>query len=295
MDDGIKAAPKRKGGQITEATRRGLEAALDGMTARQKGAEKAGIALDWLYRWGWSTSSLIGDRVGTGRKNTLGARLVKNGWARRQPIRIVSSFRSVPHDILTITPEGVSELIALRGELPHSLGNTIGGSVLKKNVVHDLLAQRLTLQYMGLLPGRVHSEFVEEHGKVIDFSSDRQLGEVTRGVKRADAYWEMESGYRFAVEVERSPKFGKELDQFIAGHVHLQHEDTSIASGGVHGVVTFFLSKDTLKRYNAAMQPGTTVKEWLWDAKQRTWYDLPNATIEIPEDFWAFFLPIIDP
>ena len=283
--------PGRAGGRITEATREGLRAALGEMTPRQKGAEKAAQALDWVYRFGWSSSTVLGNIAGTGRRSALGSRLARNGWLRRQPIRISSSYRVTPTDILTITPLGVAELTALKGELPWSHNGAVAHRVVKKNVVHDLLVQKVTLQYMGKWPDEVPDECISEYyGLVTKFVAEHQFGESTSRVKRPDVIWRMSGGLRLAVEVELSPKYGRELDQFIAGHVRMQQSDDD----SVHGLVVFFASEAALDRYTAAMSHGSLIRDWLWDKDQREWYSPPDLPrVEIGEHFR--FIPILLP
>ncbi|MCW0235742.1 MAG: hypothetical protein OJJ21_19230 [Ferrovibrio sp.] len=276
---------KRRGGVITEATLTGLRAALNGMTPREKGAEKAAQALDWMYRWGWTTSSVIATLAGTGRNSALAARLAKNGWAKRQPIRIVSSFHLTPTDILSITPEGVAELVALRGELPFSRQGSVSKRVVKKNVTHDLLVQKLTLMYMGRWPGSENEDLPEGYGPVTEFTTAHQLGEATLGEKIPDAIWCTESGHMLAIELELSPKYGRELDQFIKGHLDLQRR----ATDPVDGLVTFFASPDTAERYARAMSVGRRVQEWAYDKMRREWWPLPNAPkIELDANFITY-------
>lgn len=284
-----KGAPKRRGGTITRATLTGLAKALDGMTPREKGAMKAAEALDWIYRWGWSTSSVVDSLAGTGRNSGLGARLVKNGWARKAPIRIVSSFRITPRDILTITPEGVAELTALRGELPRSLQSAIGKRAVKKDVIHDLMVQTLTLRFMNRWPGGVPEDLYNHFGLVTDFLSAHQLGDVPNGGKIPDAIWVMQNGDKLAIELELTPKFGRHLDEFIRRHVKLQCQEPK----QVDGLITFFTSMATSERYSESMQAGAEIKEWGYDKVRREWspYRLgQKATIDDSFYFYPFVL-----
>ena len=276
---------KRRGGVITQATLEGLAAALDGATPRERGAEKAAQALDWLYRWGWSTSSVIATLAGTGRNSALSARMVKNGWAKRHPIRIVSSFKLTPTDIISLTPEGIAELVALRGELPFSKQSSVSKRVVKKNVTHDLLVQKLTLTYMNRWPESAPVVVDDFYGKVTDVETAHQLGETTLGDKKPDAIWTMESGHKLAIELELSPKFGRELDQFIARHVQMQKAETK----KVDGLVIFFTSPDSAERYAKAMSFGAQIRQYEYDARAREWWSSPNTPkLRIDADFVTY-------
>lgn len=283
-------AEKPRGPRITQKTLDGLAAALDGMTPRQKGAEKAAQALEWIYKWGWSTSSVIAQLAGTGKNSALGARLVKNGWAKRQPIRIVSSYKVTPTDILTITPEGVAELTALQDELPRSRNGAVGKRIIKKDVIHDLLVQTLTLQYMDRTLDAIPGPFRERHGVVRGFATAHQISDDIRQRKIPDAIWFMENGKRLAIELELSPKFGRELDVFISRHCEMQKKN---AKGRVDGLLTFFSSPYSAERYTDAMKAGVEVKYWLWNPDDLRWYTpLVNPTFKIPETF-AFHAQLV--
>lgn len=289
MDDDteleMRAAPKRRGGVITDATKAGLKAALGDMTPRQLGAQKAAQGLDWVHRWGWSCGAVLSTLAGTGRNSGLGARLVKNGWLRREPIKIVSSYTAVPTDLLTITDAGVIELIALRGELAPSKADAVNKRIDRKNVIHDLKVQRLTLQFMGRLPDEeIPSEFFEEYGLVTDFLTAHQHGEASLERKIPDAVWVTESGHTLAIELELTPKYKRELDQFITGHISLQRREV----GGMDGLVTFFSSSAAADRYRAAMTPGSQITSWLRDSQKREWYTTSNTPKVVVDDTFRF-------
>ena len=289
----------KRGGKISEATKTGLAIALkkmkrdgtltpdDEISPQELGALRAAQALDWVYRWGWSTSTMIADLAGTGKHSGLATRLVKNGWFKREPIRIVSSYRGTPMDIITLTPEGVAELVNLRGELPWSSVAAVGVRAVKKNVVHDLIVQRLTLGHLR----RALEELFVASGRVTDFESAHQHSGEESGDKIPDAIWITENGSRIAIELELSAKFGRHLDEFIGRHVKMQEQGHRL---GVDGLIVFFASAATEVRYELAMAPGTKVREWGFDTKKRIYYPHEVSRIVIDADdfrYRGFVLP----
>lgn len=239
-----------------------------GKSPRARGIEKVTEALRWIYIWGWTTSVILGHVTGTVRGIALVKRMEKNGWIKRVPIRIASHFRIVPCDVVTITHEGIAELTTLLGELPRTTKSPWIGRVPKKDLIHDLLVQQLTLEYMGRIPGaNLDPVIFQEHGLVKEFLTPLHPLVDTGESKKPDAIWGTEDGCTFAVEVELSPKWDRELDQFVAGHLQLQTKEQN----AVWGLVVFFTSERTAKRYRQAMLPGAQVQPWKWFKEDRKW------------------------
>ena len=269
-----------------------VAAMVDGGTSpRARGIEHATEALSWIYIWGWTTSTILGHVTGIARGTVLAKRLEKNGWIKRVPIRIISSFRVVPSDVITITHEGVAELTTLLGELPRTTKSPWIGRVPKKDLIHDLLVQQLTLEYMGRIPGAdLDPAIIEEHGLVKSYRTPLHPEVDTGEGKKVDAIWIMSDGCRLAVEVELSPKWDRELDQFISGHRELQRREHN----SVWGLVVFFGSKKTAERYSKAMLPGAQVKPWIWTKEERKWYPgmiTPRDIVDVGFMSYAVVLP----
>ena len=269
----------------------GVEAMVKGgKSPRARGLEKAAEGLSWIYEWGWTTSAILGHVTGTARGTALAARLEQNGWIRRVPIRIVSHFRIAPTDVLTITHEGVAELTALLGELPRTTRTPWIGRVPKTNIIHDLLTQQLTLEYMGRVVGAsLDQAIIQEHGLVTSYYTPLHPDLDTAEGKRPDAIWMMEDGCQLAIEVELSPKWDRELDQFVMRHLELQRRENN----PVWALATFFTSEQTAERYRAAMRLGAQVKPWLWDKTDRKWSPATITSRDIIDDQFVVYTVVL--
>ena len=252
-----------------ERMQAGVQAMVaSGKSPRARGIQKTTAALYWIYSWGWSSSYILGHLTGTARGTALAIRLEANGWIKRTPIRIVSHYQVAPSDVLTITHAGVAELTVLLGELPRTVRSSWTDRVPKKDMIHDLRVQQLTLEYMGRCPGAcLDPAIIQEHGRVKTFMTPLHPELGTSEVKRPDAIWVMEDGCWLAIELELSPKWDRELDQFTSRHIDLQRREVK----PIYALVTFFASSATEKRYREAMRPGAPVKPWHWDANYRKW------------------------
>lgn len=277
--------------ESVQRMRDAVAAMVDGGTSpRARGIEHATQALSWIYIWGWTTSTILGHVTGIARGTVLVRRLEKNGWIKRVPIRIISSFRIAPSDVVTITHEGVAELTTLLGELPRTTKCPWIGRVPKKDLIHDLLVQQLTLEYSGRIAGaNLDPAIIEEHGLVKSFRTPLHPEVDTGAGKKPDAIWIMSDGCRLAVEVELSPKWDRELDQFVSGHVELQRRKKN----AVWGVVTFFTSERTAERYRKAMLPGVQVQPWLWSKDDRKWSRMMITPRDIVDDQFMHYAVVL--
>lgn len=267
------APTKATGRRISGATREARSRALADQSPRERGLHKALEALRWLHDWGWSSSRILNALVGTSGGNSLGARLEKNGWARRQSVRLVGDYRAVPTDVLTITSAGYAQLAALTGE---DFDSRITAGPSKQMLVHDAQVQWLTLLHMGRLSTPPPAEFASEFGAVTTYAPARQLGRVDRHAKRPDVTWtvtaedEMGDPLLIDVEVERSPKWDRELDQFVLRHAQRQAPDDDGEYDADH-LLVYFTSAAARDRYANALTPGRLVRKWFWDAHARKW------------------------
>jgi len=92
----------------TAAATAALPAALNGQSSRARGTQKMHQALSWVYRWGWSTPTIL-DAL-TGNKATgLSARLVRRGLLRKTRTESGGILQGVPAWFLTLTNTGLLE------------------------------------------------------------------------------------------------------------------------------------------------------------------------------------------
>jgi len=277
--------------EAVERMQAGVEAMIAGGTSpRDRGLEKATLALQWIYVWGWTSSTVLGYVTNTARGTVLAARLEANGWIRRAPIRITSYYHIAPSDVLTITDAGVAELTALLGELPRTTRSAWTDRVPKKDIIHDHWVQQLTLAYQGRIPGaNLDQAIIQEHGLVKDFYTPLHPDLGTAEGKRPDTVWVMEDECLLAIELELSPKWSRELDQFVSGHLELQRREHN----PIYALVTFFTSADTAKRYRQAMLPGAQVQPWLWDGQYRKWSPAMVTPRDIVDDNFYLYTVVL--
>ena len=288
------AAPKANGRAISDATRQARSRALAGQSPRARGLRKALEGLWWIANWGWSSSRILNALVGTQGGNSLGARFVKNGWARRHALRVVGDYVSVPTDVITLTDAGYAQLAALSGR-DYDVRVAPRGPA-KQMLVHDAQAQMLTLLHMGRLGAPLPTDFARAFGPVTTFKPGTSVGLVGRDSKRPDVTWTIAakdddgSQIDIDVEVERSPKWDRELDQFIARHVARQMADEN-GEYSTDLLMVFFTSSSARARYAEAMKPGGRVRKWFWGSHGKKWEpgedNVSHHWVEIPADFHA--------
>jgi hypothetical protein len=102
-------------------------AKMNGKTPLQIGAEKTQTALNWVYRWGWSSPFTV-DMLGGSARRGLAARLVKNGLLRSTRTQSGGAVRGVPAQILTLTETGQAE-VELTGKFGRQLDQFVCGCV----------------------------------------------------------------------------------------------------------------------------------------------------------------------
>ena len=239
-------------------------AALDGRSPRQIGAEKQRIALDWIYRWGWSSPTLLDAATG-GARSGISARLIKNRLLVATATE-GSGVKGTPNRILTLTPTGLDEterhcLNLINYEIdPYRIDQT--------KLRHDGLAQQATAKAL-------------KSKSIISFKTPKELAaKSTKETKQPDVLWITDDGLRIGIEVELSAKWERKLDQFVHGcliSLSPNHRDR------INSVDEIYLITDSnaiIKRYSAAFTPG---KEYdLWKKNERGFW-VKNSDYKVPD------------
>ena len=232
---------------------------LTGLSPRARGDEKTRIALDWLYRWGWSSPSVL-DLTTGGTRSNLVQKLIKNQLVKSTRTQAGGGIKGVPSQMLTLTSFGIEQAEA-RSEtlIPYEIDPyRINQSLLR----HDEIMQRATAQAI-------------KNKIIINFKTPRELAIASeKEIKQPDAIWIENNGARVGIEVELSAKWERKLDQFVRSCL------TSLLpnSSPTYRVDKIYLisdSKAIIKRYDAAFEPGQLLTTWekdergIWKIKEK--------------------------
>lgn len=223
-------------------------------------------ALDWVYRWGWSSPSTIDSLAGTVRRG-LAARLVRQGLLRSTRTASGGGVKGVPATILTLTATGLSVVERVRESL---LAYELDPYRYRQDQLrHYQLAQAATDQGLQL-------------GKISSFQTEKEYAALSEaGIKQPDIIWFLPQGLKTGVEVELSAKWGRELDHFILACLRaLQAKDGQPATLDFIALVSD--SPAILNRYQAAFQPGAKFNRWRKDERSR--WEVADA-VQVP--IWA--------
>jgi len=238
--------------QLTQA-RRVMDIRFPGQSPNARAEDKLVKALNWVYRWGWSSAKTI-ERVGGGTHSGLAARMVRSKYLEATRTESGLAQKDLPSHILTLTSDGLARIQREREILlPYS---TDPARVRQDQLRHYQMAQTLTIE--ALLTQTITGYNVE-----------KEMAEVsTEGVKQPDIFWELPGGAGAAVEIELNPKWGRAMDVFVRGCVSAL---TSARGQPARFDFIFVISDSNaiVKRYSAALSAGSTYELWKKDANGR--------------------------
>lgn len=249
-----------------------------GITPRQRGREKLRLALDWIYRWGYSSPSVL-DILSGAKRAGFPAKLVSNNLCARTKTQTGGLVSGIPKIYLTLTESGLEEAERFSKNLLNY--NTDPYRVDQAKMRHDLIAQKATAQNLI-------------DGTIADYKTERELAaKHEAGVKEPDVVWSMPDGSKTAVEIELTAKWERRLDDFVLHTARsLIARDGNPARFDLVAVVSD--SPAILERYKTAFRPGAKVNRWAKDQHghyriEKT-FDMPaNVSekmlwIELPDD-----------
>jgi len=133
----------KTGSEMLAELREELKA--QGKTTRQLGRERIYFALDWIYRWGWSSPSMIDMTTGAMRRG-LCAKLVKAGLLIETKTAAGKILEDIPSKIVTLSEDGLAYVEKHKDEkelMDYPLNPYRVNQALLR---HDLLAQRATIR-----------------------------------------------------------------------------------------------------------------------------------------------------
>lgn len=217
-----------------------------GKTPRQRGKEKIRLAIDWIYRWGYSSPTVIDLLSGTGRCG-FPMKLVKHGLCTRTRTASGGMFEGVPNFFLTLTDLGVTEAERYREKL---LDYEVDPYRVKQaQMRHDLLAQTATANLLLI-------------DRITDFSTEREIsGRKEAERKVPDVVW-LQGDFRIAVEVELTGKWGRKLDEFVSRSVKSLLPRPDDEPPRFDQIAVISDSPAILRRYKEAFSPRSTLRYW---------------------------------
>ncbi|MDA8381561.1 MAG: hypothetical protein M0037_00545 [Betaproteobacteria bacterium] len=236
-----------------------------GITPRQRGREKLRLAVDWIYRWGYSSPSVL-DILSGAKRAGFPAKLVKNNLCARTKTQTGGLASGIPVVYLTLTELGLSEAERFRKTLINY--NIDPYRVDQTKMRHDLIAQKATAKNL-------------QEGIIADYQTERELAaKHEAGQKEPDVVWIMPDGSKTAVEIELTAKWDRRLDEFV-----LHTARSLISRDGkpprFDQVAVVSDSPAILERYETAFRPGAKINQW---AKDRHGHYRINKTVTMPPE-----------
>ena len=217
--------------------------AATGKCPREIGHESLLKVIQWIYRWGYTTSSIIQvivNRTSGGYAN----KLTNQGW-----LIYTKTSSGTPAGFYTLSEKGFAEA-ERHTQLVYNYQEINPFKVDQLQIRHDILSQASTLN--GL-----------RAGTIISYESDRMLAAEGDkfGQKRPDVVWTTKSQLRIAIEIELTAKWGQKLDEFILRVA----AGLTIADDKSSTFDRFVITSDSpaiLSRYKDAVKPGAVVSTW---------------------------------
>ncbi len=242
---------------IGDVARRHKEA---GTNSRAVGQARQREALRWMYRWGWSTPSII-DQVANNGRSGLAARLVKRGLLEETDNP--QNRRSTdPIDLLFLTKDAVQEVEELLDSPSDFLDQNYQNDLPIHQVRHDFYVQKLTANNIN---------------KIKSYLTPKEIAAKSKPQeKQVDAIWIYEDGIRVGIEMELTrKKTGREIDRSML-MILLAVKDGN--TFGLNAINFFSTSRGILETYKAILKPGKKIRRWEQD-DQRRWVATDLATV----------------
>lgn len=230
----------------TELLQQARARALAGRSPAEAGRAKDLAALRWVYRWGWSTPTIV-DMIASPGRRGVAARLVRRGLAKRHPTPAGGGVRGVPTDVITLTADGVAELEAALSEADMlAYPSKPEQAIQWRQLRHDTLVQLYTARRLADISG---------------YMTPRELAEKSvAGQKQPDAVWIAKNNSRIAVELEMTAKKGRELDQTILALIKAVQPKTEFDKKGPYDIVAILSqSRAILDTYKRRLAPDAEI------------------------------------
>lgn len=235
--------------------------AATGKSPRLIGIESRQAVLDWIYRWGYTSSTVV--QLLLGRTSAgYAQKLARQGW-----LTSTKTKSGTPISYFTLTELGLHEAERFACAL-HRYPELDTYKVNQQQIRHYLLAQNITLN--GLRAKTVSNYETE---RMFDQSGDKSR------VKRPDIIWQTNTDLHIAVEIELSPKWDRDLDEFVLGITRaLNSQENQPSTYNRFAIITD--SEAIIERYRAAMLPGASLA--IWKKNQRNHW-VKDKTVSVPD------------
>jgi hypothetical protein len=246
-----------KASQLAEAR---AALAASGKSPRRIGEESRLKVIQWLYRWGYSSSSCIQELL----ERTAGGyaqKLARQGW-----IVATKTESGIPASYFTLSERGQQEaerhtdiLLQYQEIDPYRVN--------QQQIRHYLIAQIATINALRNLI-------------VVSYETERMYSKQgdKPGKKRPDFVWKAASGHLIAGEIELSAKWARRLDEFVLAIANaLQTTNEKPAQYSRFVIVSD--SPAIIERYREAMSPGAKLD--IWKKNQRSHWVI-DKTIIVP-------------
>ena len=268
--------PKKEMNAGLVAAHAARAAKLDGKTPLQVGAAKTKTALDWVYRWGLPSPTIL-DMLGGSARRGLAARLVRNGLLLSTRTSSGGAVRGVPAYILTLTETGQAEVERLCENLLPYERDPYKAIRQQDHLRHDHLAQMATARAV-----------IDR--KIAGYRTEKELAEASaHGMKQSDVVWLLDD-LAMGIEVELTSKFERRLDQFVFGCIQALFGNAS-QPPRFRWISIITDSPAIKRRYEKALMPGAKYRVWSKD--KRGYWVSANETKTVPENIkgriiWQF-------
>lgn len=234
---------RRRRENRTEAQRKAQTAAAiaarkDLPSTRERGLQNQLKVIDWIYKWGYSTSPIIQSLLQK-QSNNFTTAATKKGLLIR-----TATESGTPNYYYTLSEVGL-ELATKHASQLLRYPEIDPYRVNQSQIRHYLLAQHATLKAL-------------QSNKITDYLTERMIdGDGDKaGVKRPDIIFNM-SDIKAGVEIELSAKWDRKLDQFLSSIGNALKNET------YQVFIIFSDSPALLNRYQLALTK--PIKHWVKD------------------------------
>lgn len=240
---------------------------LNGESPSERGEKKRRRALEWIHRWGYTSPDILRQVVGQAASG-YSSKLSRAGLLVESRTQAGGVQKGVPKTVLTLSTAGLQEAERFSAQLLR-YRELDPGRINQHLLRHNILAQQLTLNAMKSGSG---NDFMTE--RMLDHTGDK------KDEKKPDVIWSIDGARKlFAVEIELTAKWGRDLDDFV-----LKVCRALDARQGAPKYDRFIIASDSpaiIERYKAALSTGTNFTLWRYDAHAKKY--LENGSRHVPD------------
>lgn len=232
----------------TAAARAVLKDKLGGKSSLERGKERESKALDWIYRWGWASSTTLEILVGSAnQKSGLAQRLIKNQLITKTKTISRRSEKYLPSAFLTLSAEGKRVVERTRENF---IEYDLRPERINQNLLaHDEMAQRETAERLV-------------KGEIKGFLTEKEMKQKSQdGIKNPDVVWIFPT-MTVSVEIELSPKWGRDIDVFVRSTLISLNPNSKNGPPRFDHLVVMTDNKAIFNRYQKAFAPGAKYSTW---------------------------------